>query len=336
MTDATLLRALEGVATLKRDEPLSRHTTIGIGGIPDAYVAVSDGAQLSSVLSLCTQAGTPVFVLGSGSNIVVGDNGIRAVVIENRATHISEPQLLSQDAIKPSPSGGRGLGEGATPGSATERYLIRADAGASFAQVSRHLSFEGLAGLEWACGIPGTIGGAVVYNAGAYGGCLGDVLQRIAVFDPDAPKGERVIEAADLGLVYRGSAFTRGLMAGRSVLWAEFALWPGEEAELRTRIAEYDGRRLKAQPRGRNAGSFFKNPPDHPAWRLLDSVGMRGYQLGGAQFSDKHCNFLINAGNATAADVAAIKSEAQRRVLEQHGLELHNEVTLVGEGFGDA
>ena len=216
-----------------------------------------------------------------------------------------------------------------------ERFLIRADAGASFAQISRHLSFQGLAGLEWACGIPGTIGGAVVYNAGAYGGCLGDVLQRIAVFDPDAPGGEHVIEAGDLGLVYRGSAFTRGMMAGRSVLWAEFALWPGDEAELRARIADYDARRLKAQPRGRNAGSFFKNPPDHPAWRLLDSVGMRGYQIGGAQFSDKHCNFLINAGDATAADVAALMHEAQRRVREQHGIELHNEVTLVGEGFGD-
>ena len=219
--------------------------------------------------------------------------------------------------------------------SSNDRFLIRADAGASFAQVSRHVSHQGLAGLEWACGIPGTIGGAVVYNAGAYGGCLGDVLQRIAVFDPGAPDGEHVIEAGDLGLVYRGSAFTRGLMAGRSVLWAEFALWPGDEAELRARIADYDARRLKAQPRGRNAGSFFKNPPDHPAWRLLDSVGMRGYQVGGAQFSDKHCNFLINAGNATAADVAALMHEAQRRVREQHGIELQNEVTLVGEGFGD-
>jgi UDP-N-acetylmuramate dehydrogenase len=331
VTDAALLRSLEGIATLKRDEPLSRHTTIGIGGIPDAYLSVSDAAQLSSVLSLCARADSPVFVLGSGSNIVVGDKGIRAVVIENRATQISEPQRTANNPEDSKPLSVDGGGRAA----AGERITVRADAGASFAQVSRHLSFKGLAGLEWACGIPGTIGGAVVYNAGAYGGCLGDVLQRIAVFDADAPKGERVIEASDLGLVYRGSAFTRGLMAGRSVLWAEFALWPGDEAELRARIADYDARRLKAQPRGRNAGSFFKNPPDHPAWRLLDSVGMRGYQVGGAQFSDKHCNFLINAGNATAADVAAIKNEAQRRVLEQHGIELHNEVTLVGEGFGD-
>jgi UDP-N-acetylmuramate dehydrogenase len=333
--DEALLRAFEGVATLKRDEPLSRHTTIGIGGIPDAYVAVSDAAQLSSVLSLCAEADAPVFVLGSGSNIVVGDKGIRAVVIENRAQSLSEPAPFAANNLEDSqPLSVDGEGRAAA-GERSSSYLIRADAGASFAQVSRHLSFQGLAGLEWACGIPGTIGGAVVYNAGAYGGCLGDVLQRIAVFDAGAPKGERVIEASDLGLVYRGSAFTRGVMAGRSVLWAEFALWPSDETELRARIADYDARRLKAQPRGRNAGSFFKNPPDHPAWRLLDSVGMRGFQIGGAQFSDKHCNFLINAGNARAADVAAIKNEAQRRVREQHGIEMHNEVTLVGEGFGD-
>jgi UDP-N-acetylmuramate dehydrogenase len=124
-------------------------------------------------------------------------------------------------------------------------------------------------------------------------------------------------------------------MAGKAVLWAEFALWPGDAGELRARIADYDARRLKAQPRGRNAGSFFKNPAQQPAWKLLDAVGMRGYRIGGAEFSDKHCNFLINAGDAKAADVAALKREAQERVRVRFGIELENEVTLVGEGFGD-
>jgi UDP-N-acetylmuramate dehydrogenase len=210
----------------------------------------------------------------------------------------------------------------------------RADSGCSFAGIARQLAFAGHAGLEWACGIPGTIGGAVVYNAGAYGGCLADVLLRAGLWDLE--NGEHVIEAADLGLVYRGSAFTRGLMHGRAVLWAEFALWPGDGEELRDRIAAYDARRLKAQPRGRNAGSFFKNPPGQPAWKLLDDAGMRGYRIGGAQFSEVHCNFLINAGGATAADVAALKREAQMRVRERFGIDLENEVSLVGEGFGDA
>jgi UDP-N-acetylmuramate dehydrogenase len=214
-----------------------------------------------------------------------------------------------------------------------ETYRFRVDAGCSFALLARQLAGEGFAGLEWASGIPGTVGGAVVYNAGAYGGCLADVLLRIGVWDPE--QGEVEYAAADLGLVYRGSAFTRGLMAGRAVLWAEIALWRGEATQLRARIADYDERRLKAQPRGRNAGSFFKNPPPQPAWKLLEAVGLRGYQIGGAQFSDKHCNFLINAGDATAADVAALKRLAQERVRDQFGVELEGEVSFVGEGFGD-
>jgi UDP-N-acetylmuramate dehydrogenase len=207
--------------------------------------------------------------------------------------------------------------------------LFRIESGASFAAVARQLAFAGYAGLEWACGIPGTLGGAVVYNAGAYGGCLGDVLERIAVWDGE--RGEAVIEASQLGLVYRGSAFTRGVMAGKAVLWAEVALWAGDAEALRARVGDYDARRLKAQPRGRNAGSFFKNPPGQPAWRLIDAVGLRGHRVGGAEFSEKHCNFLINAGGATAADVVALKELAQSRIREQFGVELENEVTLVGE-----
>jgi UDP-N-acetylmuramate dehydrogenase len=220
------------------------------------------------------------------------------------------------------------------PSSSTDAtYRFRAEAGTSFALLSRQLSFAGFEGLEWACGIPGTLGGAVVYNAGAYGGCLGDVLERIGVWDPAA--GEVEYAAAGLGLVYRGSAFTKGLMTGRAVLWAEFTLWRGDETRLRARIADYDERRLKAQPRGRNAGSFFKNPPAQPAWKLIEAVGLRGYQIGGARFSDKHCNFLINAGDATAADVAALKRLAQQRIRDQFGVELEGEVSFVGEGFGD-
>jgi UDP-N-acetylmuramate dehydrogenase len=306
------LRVLKSLAPTRPGEPLSRHTTIGIGGPADAHVTVDTASQLSAALRLCTDAGVPAFMLGSGSNIVVGDLGIRGVTIQNKAQELTGPLSL-QDG--------------------QPRFQFRAESGCSFAAVARQLAFAGYAGLEWACGIPGTLGGAVVYNAGAYGGCLGDVLQRIAVWD--ATHGEIVLEAADLGLVYRGSAFTRGVMAGRAVLWAEFALWPGEAEALKARVADYDQRRLKAQPRGRNAGSFFKNPPDQPAWRLLEAVGLRGYTIGGAQFSEKHCNFLINTGGATAADVAALKRLAQSRVYERFGITLENEVTLVGEGFGE-
>jgi UDP-N-acetylmuramate dehydrogenase len=169
-----------------------------------------------------------------------------------------------------------------------------------------------------------------VYNAGAYGGCLADVLLRVRVASED---GDAELQAADLNLVYRASNFTRGLMAGKAVLSAEFVLWEADAATLRHQVREYDQRRLSAQPRGRNAGSFFKNPPDQPAWKLLDAVGLRGYRIGGAQLSEKHCNFMVNAGGARAADVAALKTLAQERVRERFGIELENEVALVGEGF---
>jgi UDP-N-acetylmuramate dehydrogenase len=325
--DEPFLHALEAIVPAKRDEALSRHTTIGIGGPADAYVVVEDADQLAAVVQLCRRNATPFFVLGSGSNIVVGDRGIRGVTIDNKANALSDPVSVDEASL----ISGNGNND-TTAAAAVKRILFRAESGCSFAASSRQLAQAGYAGLEWACGIPGTIGGAVVYNAGAYGGCLSDVLQRIAVAGDD---GVTEMPASDLGLVYRGSAFARGLMAGRAVLWAEFALWPSDAAELKTRIADYDQRRLKAQPRGRNAGSFFKNPPGQPAWKLIEAVGLRGHRVGGAEFSDKHCNFLVNAGGATAADVAALKRLAQDRVRDQFGIDLQNEVSLVGEGFGE-
>ena len=303
------LRDLERTLPVRRDEPLGRYTTFGIGGPADAYVAPDSVDRLTAVVILCRGSETPFFVLGSGSNIVIGDRGIRGVTIENRAQALSDPAAMENGA---------------------PRYLVRAESGSSFAASARRLAFAGYAGLEWACGIPGTIGGAVVYNAGAYGGCLGDVLQRIAV---SAGDGLQVIEADDLGLVYRGSAFTRGLMKGKAVLWAEFALWPGDAAALKSRVREYDERRLNAQPRGRNAGSIFKNPPEQPAWKLIDQVGLRGHRIGGAEFSPKHCNFIVNVEGARAADVAALMALAKARVRDQFGIELEAEVSLVGEGF---
>jgi UDP-N-acetylmuramate dehydrogenase len=131
--------------------------------------------------------------------------------------------------------------------------------------------------------------------------------------------------------VYRGSVFTRGQFEGKTVLEAEVRLAPGDAAELLERAASYDARRLAAQPRGRNAGSMFKNPPERPAWKLIDEVGLRGAQRGDAAISDKHCNFFVNYGNARAADVAWLVAEAQRRVREQFGVELQREVAFVGE-----
>ena len=303
----TLLERLEAIAEVRTGEPLSRHTTFGIGGPADLFAIAKTREQLRDLTRAASDADAPVFVLGSGSNVVVGDGGIRGVVVENRATAVADPQ--------PADSGLR----------------LRAASGASFAKLARSSARQSLTGLEWAAGIPGSLGGAVVYNAGAYGGCLADVLTSIDVLEPDGR--ETAIPAADLGLEYRSSAFTRGLLAGRVILGVEFRLEEGEGDASLTRIGTLEAKRKQAQPRGRNAGSIFKNPPEHPAWWLVDAVGLRGHRISDAAISEKHTNWILNQGAARAADVQALMRLAAERVRDTFGIELHAEVALVGEGF---
>jgi len=301
-----LVAELSTLGPLREEEPLARHTTFGIGGPADAYFVAGSPEALARALALCHHYQTPSFVLGSGSNILVGDLGIRGVTIENNATQVEGP---------------RPDGDGA---------LLEAASSASLAALARSLARQGWVGLEWAAGIPGSVGGAVVYNAGAYGGCLADVLLSIRIANS---KGEHEVPAADLGLSYRGSAFTRGLLEGKAVLSATFRLLRGDAARLVERVSELDRRRLAAQPRGRNAGSIFKNTPEHPAWWLIDQVGLRGHRIGEAVISPKHANFFVNAGHARAADVKALIELARERVMARFGIELELEVALVGEGF---
>jgi UDP-N-acetylmuramate dehydrogenase len=304
----TELRALGAAVPVRLDEPMARHTTFGIGGPADCYAVATSEDHLLSLTDIAVQHGVPIFVLGSGSNVLVGDDGIRGLVIENRHDRCEEPALQA--------SGG---------------FRLRAASGASFATLARRLAQAGVAGLEWACGIPGTLGGAVVYNAGAYGGCLADVLLSVRVVNGGRPME---IGASELSLGYRGSAFTRGILAGKLVLSADLLLHEGDAAALTQRIAELDARRLAAQPRGRNAGSIFKNTPEHPAWWLIDQVGLRGQRIGDAQISTRHTNFFVNRGRARAADVVALMDLARQRVEERFGIQLEAEVALVGEGFG--
>lgn len=302
MTSIDQLAArLESVASVRKNEPLSRHTTFGIGGPADLFVTVESAEALQAAVAEAMSAGQDIFVLGSGSNILVADGGIRGVVIDNRARHESDP--------------------------ADMRIVV--GSGASFAGFSRKLCRRGLSGLAWAVGIPGTLGGAVVYNAGAYGGCLGDVLRRVRILDNASGRAEW-IDANDLGLVYRGSVFTRGAFVGKTVLEAEVELAEGDAEALLAEAAGYDKRRLTAQPRGRNAGSMFKNPAEQPAWKLIESVGLRGATHGDAAISDKHCNFFVNYGQARAEDVAWLVAEAERRVFETTGIRLEREVSFVG------
>lgn len=296
----TLALQLEPLGELRRNERLARHTTFGVGGPADLFLTVRTAGALARATDAAHQAGVPKFVLGSGSNILVADAGIRGLVLDNRA------RAESADGL-----------------------VYRVESGASFAAFARKMCRLGLEGMTWAVGIPGTIGGAVVYNAGAYGGCLADVLRRVRLQLPG--HGDQWVDAAELGLVYRGSAFTRRELEGKAVLEAEVELSDGDAKALLARAASYDGKRLTAQPRGRNAGSTFKNPPESPAWKLIDAVGMRGMTQGEAAVSEKHCNFFVNHGNASASDVAWLIAEAQRRVREQFGVTLEREVEFVGD-----
>ena len=299
------LAELRAMGPVLLDEPLSRHTTIGIGGPADIYFAARTEEQLRAALRAARGHGVPMFILGAGSNVVVLDGGVRGLVIENATDQV----------------------EGPVPNGAG--FKVGAASGVSLAALARRLAFAGYAGLEWACGIPGTLGGAVVYNAGAYDRSLLDVLKGVRVVDP--ANGILEMRPEELALGYRNSAFTRSTMRGHVVLSLDIALQKGDPAALRARVRELDARRLAAQPRGRSAGSMFKNPAENPAWWIINQAGLRGHRIGNVQIADQHTNFFLNLGGARAADVLALMELTRSRVRERFGVKLENEVALVGE-----
>jgi len=300
-----LVQQLRDIATVRLDEPIGRHVTFGVGGPADAYVIAENEDQLRLAYSLAKSAGEPVLIFGSGSNILVGDGGVRGLTIENRTSNVDGP----------SPNGAG--------------FRARVASGVSFASLSRRLANAGYAGIEWACGIPGSLGGAVVSNAGAYEWSLKDVLKGARLSDEDG----NVIDVPpeELDLTYRNSAFTRGEIRDKIVLSVDLRLERGDAATLKQRVREFDEQRRAAQPPGRNCGSVFKNPPQNPSWWYIAQVGLRGHRIGGAQFSDQHANFILNLGDARAADIVALIKLAQQRVRDRFGIELEPEVAMVGE-----
>lgn len=300
-----LLQRIRDIAEVRLDEPIGRHVTFGVGGPADAYLIAENEEQLRLAFSLAKSAGEPVFIFGSGSNILVGDGGVRGLTIENRTSEVDGP----------SPNGAG--------------FRARVASGVSFAALARRLSNAGYAGIEWACGIPGSLGGAVVSNAGAYEWSLKDVLRSARLSDEDG----NVVEVApeELDLTYRNSAFTRGEIRDKIVLSVDLRLERGDAATLKQRVREFDEQRRAAQPPGRNCGSVFKNPQQNPSWWYVAQVGLRGHRIGGAQFSDQHANFILNLGDAKAADIVALIELAQQRVRDRFAIELETEVALVGE-----
>jgi UDP-N-acetylmuramate dehydrogenase len=301
-----LVAELRAIAEVKTDEPLSRHTTFGVGGPADVYVIARTEDELRMSYAAARKHGAPVFVFGSGSNVLVGDGGVRGVTIENRTSHVDGPSR-------------NGAG-----------FKVRVASGVSFATLARRMAQAGFGGIEWACGIPGSLGGAVVSNAGAYGWSLKDVLKGVRMGDTDGNVITKQPE--ELALSYRHSALSEGTIEEMIVLSADLHLDKGDTGELLAKIKEFDSDRKATQPPGRNCGSVFKNPEgEQGSWWYVDQVGLRGHRIGNAQFSELHANFILNLGNATARDVLALAELAKERVREKFGIELEREVALVGE-----
>ena len=278
--------------------PLSRHTTIGTGGPARAFGRPETIAELRDALTWAREHGLPVVTVGLGSNLLVADDGVDALVVK-LAGELAAVRIVGDVLI----AGG---------GAANAVALHRARA-------------AGLGGFEFACAIPGTAGGGVWMNAGAYGSDWSEILGRALVVDPE---GENWLDAAALGLRYRHS----DLRLGQVVAQVEFRLTPRPSDEIRAVVADLQRRRKAAQPTNkRTFGSVFKNP-DHElsAGRMLEACGLKGFQIGGAQISPRHANFIENAGGATSADAIALMNEARRRARERFGVELEHEVEFLG------
>ncbi len=300
-----LVAELRKVAKVRLDEALARHVTFGVGGPADIYLIAETEEQLRKAYAIAKRHGVPVFIFGSGSNVLIGDGGVRGLTIENRTSEVDGP---SQN----------GAG-----------FKVRVASGVSFAALARRLAAAGYSGIEWACGIPGSLGGAVVSNAGAYEHSLRDVLKGVRLGDDKGNVAEA--SADELQLSYRNSVFTHGLAHNRIVLSVDLRLRRGDAKELKARVKELDIQRKTAQPPGRNCGSVFKNPAENPSWWYIEQAGLRGHRIGNAQFSEQHANFILNLGNAKAADIFALMQLAQTRVREQFGVLLEPEVAMVGE-----
>ncbi len=299
------LAELEAVfgSRLKRDEPLARHTSFRIGGPATLFVEVEAEREIPLIQAAAHALELPLFVLGGGTNLLVSDHGVRAVVVRL----------------------GRGFSgiEWRLDG---ERVRVVAGAAVPFKKLVTLSVERSLEGLEWAEGIPGTVGGGLLMNAGAFGGEIADVL--VSVSGIDASGATVTVPREQLRFGYRYFDLPAGLI----VTSVELELQPGETAAIRARCLAAKRKREERQPKGLpNAGSVFKNPPGQFAGRLLDAAGLRGFRYGQAMFSPRHANFIVNLGGARAVDVRELMREGQRRVREQFGVELEPEIRLVGE-----
>lgn len=281
------------------DEPMWKHTTFRVGGNATYFVAPESAEQVKNVIQVCEKNQIPFYVIGNGSNLLVSDEGFSGVIL----------QICSK----------------------MDRYemkegKIKVQAGALLTKVANRVSKEGYAGMEFAVGIPGTVGGAVAMNAGAYGGEIKDVITSALVLTKE---GEIIrLDKDGLNLGYRSSAVVEQEYV---VLEVEFQLEKGDVEEIKARCNENTRARMEKQPlEYPSAGSTFKRPEGYFAGKLIMDAGMKGYTVGGAQVSEKHCGFVINKGQATARDVVDVITRVQEKVQKIFGVTLETEVKMIG------
>ena len=282
------------------DEPMSRHTTFRVGGPADFFVTPKAEEEVRDVIRICKEAGMPYYIIGNGSNLLVSDAGYRGVIVQI---------YKEMNEVK------------------VEGDLVKAQAGALLSGIAAKALGAELSGFEFASGIPGTIGGACVMNAGAYGGGMKDVLESVTVLTGEG----KIIELGrnELELGYRTSVIAK---KGYIVLGAVLKLERGDGEKIKTYMDELKEKRVTKQPlEYPSAGSTFKRPEGYFAGKLIEDAGLRGFQVGGAQVSEKHCGFVINRDHATAADIMELMRQVQIRVKENSGVDLEPEVKRLGD-----
>ncbi len=293
----TALRAAFG-ERLRQDEPLARHTSARIGGPADAFLTAQTLDDLRRAAQIAWAYSLPVMFLGGGSNVLIGDAGVRGLVVHNRTSRVR-----------------------------FEGARVIADSGVATIGLARRCIRRGLAGFEWAIGVPGTLGGAVFGNAGAHGG---DMQGSVLHVDVATPQGDVRLSNADLAFEYRSSIFKRQPRPA-VILSVTLVLAADDPSAIQARAESFNAQRKHSQPPGATIGSTFKNPPGDYAGRLIEAAGLKGTRVGGAQISSKHANFILNVGGATSHEVKALIDLAREEVRRQFGVELELEIELVGE-----
>ncbi len=285
------------------DESLARHTSLKVGGPADVFSLAHTREEMASLLRWAAEAGLPTRIVGGGSNLLVADAG--AAGLTAKAANVGSRVVRTPDGP-----------------------VLIADAGATLANVARRVSKQGYGGLEWATNVPGTVGGAAVNNAGAFGGDTASCLVAVTVLSPDG--AVRRLTPERLGYAYRTSVLKRRELGDVAVVEVELLLKPSTPEASGALVARYTAQRTQSQPRILSAGSVFANPQDSFAGLLIEQAGLKGRRVGGAQISEQHANFIVNRGGARAADVYALVRLAQCAVYERTGIWLHPEIELFG------